>query len=144
MVNIAYFDTSVLVKLYDKFEEGSKKAESLYRKYNACSSILIYAEVISALSRKNREGKYKEKGFEIAISLFKQDIEKVFIIEVNKTVIEETGRIIINHELRALDAIHLASANILRRELSTHFPMITADEKLSVASQKEGYKVFLL
>ncbi len=144
MVDFAYFDTCVVVKLYEGGEGCYEQVENLFKEYTPCSSAILYVETISALARKRREGRLKQRGLDLALSLFKEDFEKICIIEVTRKLLDDAGEILLRHPLRAYDSIHLASAKVLETGLGSPIPFITSDKRLAKVAEEEGFNIILL
>ncbi len=71
-MTFAYFDTSALVKRYVR-ERGSAQVGSLLRRHDLLSSAITPVEVVSALSRKRRDGDLSEEGFLATLSRVQSD-----------------------------------------------------------------------
>ncbi|MBI3075812.1 MAG: type II toxin-antitoxin system VapC family toxin, partial [Deltaproteobacteria bacterium] len=132
----AYFDSSVLVKLYDPEEGGAERVRALVRSHTRCASSLLYAEVISTFARKRRMGEVDGARLERALRSFRADYQTMTVVELSREVLLEAERILLQYPLRAPDAIHLASACILRG-MGTKPPVVTADRRLATAAQAE-------
>lgn len=144
MVEAAYFDSSVVVKLYDTREKGASQAQALFRKYRPYSSTLLYPEIISALARKERRRELGRGNVAAILTDFKKDYGKILVVGLTDEVIHESERLLFAYSLTAVDSIHLASALILRRELHQPFPFATADKDLALATRKEGLETFIV
>lgn len=144
MVEAAYFDSSVLVKLYDLSEKGTREAQKLFRTYRACSSMLLYPEVISALARKERRGELSKKDIQEVLTAFKRDYSRILLVGLSDDVMQQSERLLFTHPLTALDSIHLASAIVLGKQLEQSIPFATADKDLASAAQKEELETFIL
>lgn len=144
MVEATYFDSSVVVKLYDTREKGASQAQALFRKYRPYSSTLLYPEIISALARKERRRELGKGNIAAILSDFKKDYGQILVVALTDQVIHESERLLFSHSLTTLDSIHLASALILRKELEQPIPLATADKDLASAAQKEGLETFVI
>lgn len=144
MVEAAYFDSSVLVKLYDTSEKGAPEAEALFRRRRPYSSTLLYPEIISAFARKVRRKELAKENVATILGDFKRDYSQIMIVGLTDEVIHESERLLFTHPLTAPDSIHLASVLILRRELEQPVPFVTADKDQALASQKEGLETFVV
>lgn len=60
------------------------------------------------------------------------------VIEVDQRLVEDAFELALNHHLRSLDALHLASALILPRETLL---LLTWDRRLHAAAKTEGIPV---
>src|ERR1700680_734047 len=109
----AYFDTSVLVKLYVD-EEGAAPARRLGRRYRVVSSAIARAEVTSALRRKMAAREMTDQQFRAVLSTVQDERDNWTLVEVDAGVIERAEAIILSAFVRTLDALHLASAIIFQ------------------------------
>jgi predicted nucleic acid-binding protein len=98
-------------------------------------------EVISALSRKRREGKLDRALFTAA----KQRLAKLEQAwnEVTQydAVRARARRLLESHPLSAADALHLAAALVVVDERATSTTFVTFDGRLAEAAEKEGFPV---
>jgi len=128
---IYYLDASALVKAYC-YEKGTeaiirilKSGSSLY------SSVVIYPEVLLALRRKMENKEIDQIGFSKQTKQFKSHFQKlVNCVQVNEYILDILDNRIIQHSMRALDAIHLASALWIRENIDRNFMFICSDERL--------------
>lgn len=141
MVALAYVETSALVKLYDPREPGSAGVVALLRRYQGCSSVLLFAEVVSALARKRRAREVTDRRSQALLAQFKRDYQQLVLVELSPRVLQETERLLLTYPLRAADAIHLASAVLLREHLPSPLPVITADRAIAEAARQEQFTV---
>jgi len=71
----------------------------------------------AGLARKLHQGELREKEYKRIISDFEKDWKDYFVIEVSEGVAKLSGELVEKHPLRALDALHLASALFLRERV---------------------------
>lgn len=136
---ILYLDTSALVKLIHR-EEGSERVRSAFGQAQAvASSTLAMVEVHSALARLRREGAADEalRGWLPALSHVWDGMVRV---SMDRAVDPACG-LCLSHPLRALDAVHLASALLLRAEGGLEVVFASWDAKLKDAARQEGFQV---
>lgn len=136
---ILYLDTSSLVKLYieekhsDNVRKWAEEAEIL------ATCRIAYPEMISALSRRFREGDISKRDLKIVIDEFTRQWHDFAIIEFDEI---EAGRLANKYGLRGLDAIHLSSLKILKTaHKNINLSFSSFDKKLNEAATKEGFKV---
>lgn len=135
---VLYLDTSSLVKLYVE-EEGSDGIIELV----ACSaavatSLVAYAEARSAFARRFREKAFTRDEYKGLIVALDQDWNRVISLAVTEDLVFTAGRLAEKHGIRGFDAIHLASATVLKEEVSASVLFSCADQRLQKASAKEG------
>ena len=132
-----YLDTSSLVKLYVEEEDSAKVADLANASKVAATSIIAYTEARAAFARRFREKAFSEKTYRRLISFFNKDWKNYLIVRVTEELVQRAGDLAEKHALRGFDAIHLASAMILREELSSPVTFSCSDNKLQKASQRE-------
>ena len=136
---IAYFDSSSVVKWFFD-EQYSKLTRSMKDETDiAFTSILSYPEVLSAFNRARREGRCKKSDMEIIRIEFQRIWNDFQWIKVNEKLINSTMELIFKHSLRGYDAVHLASALILKKESEISDLYFSCfDRTLNRAAKKEG------
>jgi len=138
---ILYLDTSALVKFYVE-EPGSRAVRALLERAQVVStSRVAYVEMRAGLARKLRQGELREKEYKHILSAFEKDWKDYFVIEVSKSVANLGGELVEKHPLRALDALHLASALFLRERVRSDVFFSSFDERLNEAAKAEGLAV---
>jgi predicted nucleic acid-binding protein len=76
-----------------------------------------YVEARSALARKEREGAFSTEEHDAAVEQLRQDFREVYLPRpVTGDVVARAGELAHKHALRAYDAVHLATALVLREE----------------------------
>ncbi len=130
-----YFDTSVLVKRYVG-EEGSARARSLLKKHRFLSSAIAPLEMASALTRRRAMGDLAEKDFAVILSRTRADRMYWELIEVTPLVLDRAEELVQETTLRALDALHVASALVFQAASGIRVPFITGDAQQRDAARK--------
>jgi len=126
-VNYAYFDTSALIKRYVN-EPGRREVLGLLRRNRCVVSAVLPLEVRSALRRRVGEKTLDPKRVPDILKRFAADRAYWTIMEVSRDVLATAESLSGTHPLRALDAIHVASAKLFgdRTGLAT-FTFVSAD-----------------
>jgi len=138
---ILYLDTSALVKLYIE-EQGSPEVKAMVNKARIVStSRVAYVEARAGIARKYREGELSQEEHVQVIKDLKQDWDNYFIVEVSESMAKLGGELTSRHPLRGFDAIHLASALLLRNRTRLEVSFSCFDERLSAAAEAEGLTV---
>jgi|ERR1700674_3452651 len=137
---LAYFDTSVLVKRYLD-EQGSTHARSLIRKHQVVSSVIAPLEALSALSRRQAAGLLGEAGFAALRARLQRDRSHWELIDVGERVIEQAEELIASTRLKALDALHLASAMSFQWQSGNRVPFVTSDALLRDAARRQSLQI---
>ncbi|MGE0475036.1 MAG: type II toxin-antitoxin system VapC family toxin [Nitrospirales bacterium] len=136
-VSWAYFDTSVLVKRYVQ-EDGSSRACKLLKKYRILTSAIAVTETISALSRRRKLGELTPSHFAEILVKIRGDREYWEFVELSALVLNKADEVILQTDLRTLDAIHLASMLTFQSASSLKLPFITSDIKQREAAVHLG------
>ena len=139
---IVYFDSSVLVKRYVT-EEKVEEVDLLWSQSDeAACSVIGFAEVLSAIARRVREGAIAPSERDLLIPRFRSDWDSLVHVAVSEEVNEIAAPVLATYPLRAMDAIHLASAVSLRGEADREVLFASADARLAAAARSEGLRVF--
>ncbi len=138
---ILYLDTSALVKLYVA-EPGSEEVREMVRAAQiVATSRVAYLEARAGIAKKFRAGELSESARRQIVEELKSDWERYFIVEVSQSVIELGGELVDKHPLRGFDALHLASALLLKARISSPVNFSCFDERLKEVAQAEGLSV---
>lgn len=134
----AYFDTSALIKRYVD-ELGRGEVLQLLRKRDCVVSAVLAVEVRSALRRRVAEGTLDEKRMTSILKRFTADRAFWTVIEVSGEVLTAAETVAAAHPLRALDAIHVASAQLFAARIaSPAFIFVSADIRQTTAAAALG------
>ena len=126
--NHAYFDASILARSY-VLEAGTAEALRLLRAHAVISSAIAPVELASALRRRRMEQRLSRSEFQRLTAAIREDREHWTLVEADSTVLTRAEQVTTNRAVRTLDAVHLASALVLR-DLADHaVPFITGDEQ---------------
>ena len=137
-----YCDTSAFLKLYVK-ENGSGEARKFARKNRLLSSAILLTECYSALSRKKEMGEIKEDVFMDLAKRLKNDFGRLEVITLKEEVLQRAEDIALHFNVRALDALHIASALIFHENSGLGLSFLTSDKKQANAAKTVGLKTFL-
>jgi len=139
---ILYLDTSALVKRYfrEPFSEGivSRWGSAAH----LVTSFVAYAETMAALHRKKREANVAEDLFRRITEQFHEDWQSFVRVEVNVGLEPYIHEVFERHALRGFDAIHLASALLIRERLPRELVFACFDAGLLRAARGEGLETF--
>jgi predicted nucleic acid-binding protein len=136
---ILYLDTSALVKLL-RVEQGSEAIwEATESALALASSTLARIEVHSAFARLLREGQSSE-AIQTSLAEFEDLWSGMAQVQMDRAVDAACG-LCLKHPLRTLDAIHLASALLLREEGGLEVVFACADGRLREAATAEGFRL---
>lgn len=111
---ILYLDTSALLKLY-VVEKGRDVVEQAVDEAAViATSSVAYAEARASLARKQREGVFSDEELYEAVTAFEEDWQTFEKLTATENVARLAGNLAEKHALRGFDAIHLASALLVR------------------------------
>jgi predicted nucleic acid-binding protein len=96
-------------------------------------------ECASAITRLEREGSLEASDLVEAFARLKRLTSSWHEVEPGDAVREAAVRFLRVHPLRAADALQLAAAFIAAERRPASLELITLDERLAAAAQKEGF-----
>lgn len=134
----AYFDTSALVKRYVD-EAGRREVLRLSRRYDVVTSAVVAVELRSALRRRATEGTPDEQ--RVPEILKRVAAERGFwtLIDVSREVLAAAETLVAAHPVRALDAIHVASAQLFAERMTLpELVFVSADARQTAAAAAVG------
>jgi predicted nucleic acid-binding protein len=113
---IAYFDTSALVPLLVE-EDGSARASLIWDEAERIAGVrLLYAEVHAALAAARRSGRIEARGLRQAVGELGRLYDQMDVVEASDSVVRRAGVLAEEFALRAYDAVHVASAEMIAGE----------------------------
>ncbi|MEK6814759.1 MAG: type II toxin-antitoxin system VapC family toxin [Nitrospirota bacterium] len=132
-----YLDTSALIKRFVA-ESGSEIVHSLVARENpVATSKIAYVEAHAALARRRRERSLSDRQFALAVSQFERDWRSYVRMDLSDDVLGLARDLVQRHPLRGYDAVHLASALRLKREIEEDVTFVAADDRLLRAARAE-------
>jgi len=137
---IYYFDASALAKRYVQ-EAHSEVVNRLLLQGLSTTSRISEAELASALARRHREGRLAKEQRDLLLSAMERDMGSLYVIEVLPEVSSLACRLLVNHSLRAADALHLASALMLAKRAEQGVMFVAFDKHLNEAAGLEELEV---
>lgn len=133
-----YLDTSSLLKLFLE-EDGSTRVARICSHATRISiSIVGYPEARSGLARARLGGRTSVRNYDDTLQRFEATWATLNIADVTDPLATLAGNLAEKHVLRGFDAIHLASAITLQRELSEPMTFSAFDDRLNGAARIEG------
>lgn len=133
-----YWDTSALLKAYNADEAQHARATNV--KETRCrhvSSALLRVELLGAVCSRHFGNKSLMKAL---MREAHEDLKNWTLLAVDP-YLEPAGALCERHGLRGTDAIHLASALTLRREVTRKFRFASADRRQLAAAKVERLTV---
>lgn len=133
-----YLDSSVLLR----WLLNSSKAYSGFQNWRICyTSELIYIEVNRVLNRLRLEKEIDDLEYAILHKTFLEFYDSIYIIEINQAIKKKSAEPFPTI-IGTLDAIHLASALLLKEEnKKLEIIFLTHDNQLSIAATAVGFEV---
>ncbi len=131
---VLYLDTSALVKLYVREESREEVRRAVQQAGAVAVSEVGYVEARSTFARREREGSFSTEGHDREVGRLRRDFGGAYLTRpVTGEVVACAGELARVHALRAYDAVHLATALILREELEE-----TAEEQKRESAEGVG------
>jgi predicted nucleic acid-binding protein len=112
-----YFDTSALVKRYVD-ERGRHEVLRLLRRNECVTSAVLSIELQSSLRRRAAEGSIDAGRLQAILEHVAADRPYWTLVEVGIDVLAGAETLVAAHPIRALDAIHVASAQLFAARVS--------------------------
>ena len=122
-----YLDSSAIVKLAVREPESAGLRRYLQRRRPLVSSALARTEVLRALLPSGLD----------AVQRGRDVLERLDLVRVNDRVLNAAG-LFTPAELRSLDAIHLATARELGRDVAV---IVTYDDRMIAGAKQLGFRV---
>lgn len=137
-----FLDSSVLVRRYGGRTTARRPDPWMARGgRGVCVSDLVRLEVHSAMRRRVRDGSMEPERADAALSAFTADLPDWNRVPVDDRVLQRAAVLVGRHPLRSLDAIHLASALVVRDEAPTPTRFGSSDALLNAAAKAEGLEL---
>ncbi len=137
-MNIYYLDASAWVKRYYQ-ELGTKWIQTLLAEnLSIASATLGLIEVLATLARKRRSGEIEPNLYQIKLQEVDADWERFIQIQLTSEIVEISKSLTNRFALRGADAIHLASAFLLKERFvhqNDQLILVTSDLELIAAAQ---------
>ena len=131
-----FLDTSALAKCYVA-ESGSAQVLSLCQQAERLVvSIICFPELISTLSRLQREKKLNHEQYTQLKQSIQNDLANVEICQLTPDVLTAVVPLLESSPLRAMDAIHVVCARIVGACV-----FVSADQRQLVAARDAGLSV---
>ena len=136
-MEIAYLDTSTLVKRYHE-EEYSDIVDEIFEKYSITISELSIVEFVSALRKKEDEGIIERRELYFVLSKFHEDLADFIVLKFDSGVISKAVEFVLKYRLKTLDSLQLSFA----MKIKEYDPLfVSFDRKLMNSAKSEGFRV---
>jgi uncharacterized protein len=135
-LSVAYLDSSALAKLY--LDEDPTEQQQVIDLVERCGQVascaIAYAEVSGVFARYFHEGKLTQGDYDEKLARFSADWETVSAVSIAPELSALAAQLMKSQRgLRAMDALHLASALRVRAEGDLQF--LTFDNHLRHSAQ---------
>lgn len=131
-----FFDSSAFVKRYIREPGSDSVIDWSERAQEIVLSAVAVPEIVSAFCRLRRENKITDIQYRQLKSALMADIEDVALCDLTPAVLAQAVIQLENHTLRGMDAIHIASAVVLKVDV-----FLSADQAQCVAARGAGLRV---
>jgi predicted nucleic acid-binding protein len=105
------------------------------------TSRIAYVECRTALSRAKREGRLQARGERLATQQLDQSWRGIVVVEVDEVLTRRAADLTRDHPLRAADAIHLASAELVADGVREDLRFACWDRRLGESAAALGFTV---
>ena len=139
----AYCDSGALVKRYVR-ESGQRKLLVLLRERSCVSSTLTPVEIRSAFRRRVHEGSLEVTRLPTLLNRLAADRSRWTLVTVGPEVLAAAETLAATHPLRALDAIHVASAQLFSARMPSPSLFVSADRRQTEVAGAMGLAVRLI
>jgi hypothetical protein len=138
---VRFWDTSALLTLFVAEKESARARSWLRRDPIVVVWTLTRVELLSALARRER----KEPSAARALARARTEVlgawEEWSEIVSLEAVRRQAERLVFVHPLRAADALQLGAALVATDLRAERLEIVTFDERLATAAEKEGFSV---
>lgn len=93
------------------------------------------------MARRTRERTIAESDRDRVLAALSVDLEALFVIELTPAVVRRGVELLVDHPLRAADALQLASCLTLAQELRHPVSFAAFDQRLLAAARAEGLEL---
>jgi uncharacterized protein len=135
---ILYLDTSALVKLYVEEPWSQELTAAVAEAEAVATSLLAYAESRAAFARARREIRLSGQIYRRIVEAFVEDWPRYISVEVTDRLVKDAGDLAASRALRGYDALHLASALSLSKQVTASVTFLAFDRALSLAAKREA------
>lgn len=139
---IYYLDASALLKVYF-YEKGSEATVKILKSdFLFFSSTIIYPEILFALKRRLQNKEINQNYFLEQVKLFNTHFRKLINrIEFGEHILCLLKSKVIQYSMKALDAIHLASALWIKENITYNINILCSDKELLKFFKEEGFNI---
>ncbi len=137
---VAYLDTSALVSLYVEDRHTDRLRRAVKEVLSAATSSIAYVEARAIFARMRRERLLRPRLYAATVALFNNEWERLNLVEVTGPLVHAAANLVERHPLRGFDALHLASALLLRDD-DVRVTFCCHGSRLASAARAVGFEV---
>lgn len=135
---IVYLDTSAWVKLFIE-ESGSDKVRKIVGNCTVvCTHLVTYVEMHAALARARRMHRLTDANLQTAVNHFDQEWQHTMVVSVDELLVRRAASLALSYNLRGYDSVHLAAAEMLKKQSATQLTFTSFDNELNSAARALG------
>jgi predicted nucleic acid-binding protein len=138
---VRFWDTSALLPLFVAEKESARARSWLRRDPVVVVWTLTRVELLSAIARRERKEPSAARALARVRAKVVQAWEEWSEIVALEPVRSQAERLVFVHALRAADALQLAAALVATDSRPDGLELVTFDERLATAAEKEGFGV---
>jgi predicted nucleic acid-binding protein len=105
------------------------------------TSVIAYVEARAAFARKRQDGGLIPEDYRRVVRSLDDDWHQYVRLGVGEPLLREAAGLSEVHRLRAYDAIHLASAKLMRDRVRDDVVFASWDSELEAAARREGFNL---
>lgn len=136
-----FWDTSALVPLLVEEATTAAVIAELERDPDVVAWWMTDVECASALARLEREARLPSAGLVAALSRLGTMAGEWREVQAGPRVRQTAIRLLRVHDLRAADALQLGAAVVASENEPASLPVVTLDDRLARAAEREGFPV---
>ena len=136
--NVYYVESSALVAAL--LEGDTRIVETLQRGTQRVTSALTFAEAGRAIIRARAIGRLTADQERAAVRALRSFERRCFVLDVDRAVLDRVRRPFPVEPIRTLDAVHLATAEVLG-EAPSLLTIVSRDDRVRVNAEALGYTV---
>ena len=138
-----FWDSSAIVPLL----VGERSTPGVIAEAEQDREIIVWwatqAECVSAIARMEREARLDAPGTANAIDRLGELVHAWQEVQPVDRIRQTANRLLRVHGLRAADAFQLSAASSASEDRPSTLPLVTLDDRLARAAEREGFKVIL-
>jgi uncharacterized protein len=128
-------DSSSFAKRYVREVGSDKLCRFLESAAELAFCVILVPEIVSGLNRRLRERRLTNADYRAAKKQLLDDVRDATILQITPSVVSRSVKLLENHVLRALDALHVASALEWQADV-----FVTSDKRQYKAAISSGLR----